>query len=92
MDGQLAIDLLRKALWVSLEIGAPLLAAGLVVGVVVSLFAAVTQIQDATLTFIPKAVAMAATAMIIGPWALKVLVAFTVQLFRQAVQMGGAGH
>jgi len=91
MDSQLAIDLLRRALWLSVELAGPLLAVGLVVGVVVSLFAAVTQIQDMTLTFIPKVVAMAVTAVIVGPWALKILIGFTTQLFRQAVQMGGPG-
>ena len=91
MDSQLAIDLLRRTLWLSVELAGPLLLVGLVVGVAVSLFAAVTQIQDMTLTFIPKVVAMAVTAAVVGPWALKVLIGFTTQLFHQAVQMGRAG-
>ena len=88
VDGQMAIDLLRRSLWVALEISGPILAVGLVVGVAVSLFAAVTQIQDMTLTFIPKLAAMAVTAALVGPWALKVMVGFAIELFRRAGELG----
>ncbi|MBC7286490.1 MAG: flagellar biosynthetic protein FliQ [Armatimonadetes bacterium] len=87
MNDQFAIDLLRQSLWVSLQVAGPLLGAALVVGVGVSLVAAVTQIQDMTLTFIPKLAAVALVAVIFGPWALKVLVSFTVHLFRCAIQL-----
>jgi flagellar biosynthetic protein FliQ len=59
----------------------------LVVGVVVSLLAAITQIQEMTLTFVPKIVAMALVCVLLGPWTLKVLVAFTADLIARAAQV-----
>lgn len=68
MDLQTATDLLRQALELSLLISGPMLVIGLVVGIVVSLVQAVTQIQEQTLTFVPKITAMIAAAVIFLPW------------------------
>ena len=62
------IELGREALWIGLLIGAPLLAAGLVVALVVGLLQAVTQIQDQTVAFVPKIIAMAVALSIALPW------------------------
>lgn len=76
-----AIELSKQALLVTLMVSAPMLAAGLVVGVLVSLFQAVTQVQEMTLTFIPKILAMSAALLIFLPWMIQVLVQFTRQCF-----------
>lgn len=71
----------RQALWVLIQIALPVLIFGMVVGVLVSLFQAVTQIQEVTLTFVPKIVAVAVALVIFGPWMLATMVAFMVKLF-----------
>ena len=58
MDGQVAIDLAREALSTAMLVGAPVLLVGVVVGLVISLIQALTQIQDQTISFVPKIVTM----------------------------------
>lgn len=67
----------REALWLSLLLGAPLLLTALAVGVLVGLFQAATQIQEMTLSFIPKLLAMALVLVVAGPWMLRLLVEAT---------------
>jgi flagellar biosynthetic protein FliQ len=67
MDTQTAVDLSRDALSTALLVGAPVLLAGVVVGLVISLFQALTQIQDQTIAFVPKIVAMAVILVICLP-------------------------
>ena len=76
----LAVDLGREALLVTLKLALPLLLVGLVVGAVISVLQAATQIQEQTLTFVPKMVAIAATVFIMLPWLLTVLVEYTMGL------------
>ncbi|GIV20427.1 MAG: flagellar biosynthetic protein FliQ [Armatimonadota bacterium] len=71
----------RQALWVLVQIALPVLIFGMVAGVLVSLFQAVTQIQEVTLTFVPKIAAVVIALVIFGPWMLATMVAFTVRLF-----------
>jgi flagellar biosynthetic protein FliQ len=66
---------------VTVKVAAPMLIAGLVVGLVISVFQAVTQIQEQTLSFIPKVVALIAIVAIAGPWMLDTLVTWTQQLW-----------
>jgi flagellar biosynthetic protein FliQ len=68
MSLELALDLGREAFFMTLLLSAPILAVGLVVGLVVSLVQAVTQLQEQTLTFVPKIIAMAGAAVIFIPW------------------------
>ena len=70
----------RDALLLALMISAPLLITALAVGVLVGLFQAATQINEMTLSFIPKALAMAAVLVITGPWMLRLLVEYTRRL------------
>jgi flagellar biosynthetic protein FliQ len=65
----------------SLKVGMPLLLVGLVVGLLVSIFQAVTQIQEMTLTFIPKVLALGLVLMIAGPWMLGQLITYTENLY-----------
>ena len=72
-----------QAIWVTLQLGGPVLIVGLVIGLVVSIFQAVTQIQEQTLVFIPKIVGIVAVLAITGPWMLNVMVNYTEELFRE---------
>jgi flagellar biosynthesis protein FliQ len=76
-----ATDLIRNALVLALIISGPMLIIGLVVGVVVSLVQAVTQIQEQTLTFVPKTVAMFAAVIIMMPWIAHRLMEFAGTMF-----------
>jgi flagellar biosynthesis protein FliQ len=66
----------------ALEIGGPIMLVGLVVGLVVSIFQAVTSIQEQSLSFIPKVVALAAILVILGPWMLDQLVTYAQNLYQ----------
>jgi flagellar biosynthetic protein FliQ len=79
---QVAVDLTRKALLLTLELSLPVLLVGLVVGFLISLLQAVTQIQEQTLSFIPKILAVAATVFLTLPWMLNVLVEYTRDILR----------
>ena len=76
-----------KAIWVTLQIGGPILLVGLIIGLVVSIVQAVTQIQEQTLVFIPKIVGIVAVLAITGPWMLNVMVNYTEGLFRDIPAM-----
>ena len=81
MNPALLIDLVQQALQVALLVSAPLLLAALVTGLVVSAFQAATQINEMTLSFVPKLLAIFAVALLAGPWMLSLLVDFTRRLF-----------
>ena len=76
MDPQAALTLGQNALFLLLLVAAPVLAVVLAVGLVISLFQAITQIHEATLSFVPKLVAAIAVFAIAGPWMLTTLVEF----------------
>lgn len=75
------LDILREAFTLMLMISAPILAVGLVVGLVVSIIQAVTQIQEQTLVFVPKILAMVATTVILLSWISVKLMEFSAQMF-----------
>ncbi|HRP07972.1 MAG TPA: flagellar biosynthetic protein FliQ [Gemmatimonadales bacterium] len=89
MSGQLAIDLMQRALTLVITVGGPLLLTALIVGVAVSLMQAVTQVQEQSLTFIPKLLITALVFLIALPWMLRAMVAFTVELLRSLPGMVG---
>ncbi len=76
-----AMDLARRSILVALQLSLPILMLSLVVGVIVSLFQAVTQIQEQTLTFVPKIIVLVLALVILGPWMLHTIVGFTAGLF-----------
>lgn len=78
MTPDFAVELLRRAVTLAMLVAAPMLVTALLVGVVVSLVQAVTQIQEQTLTFIPKLIAMALVFMITLPWILSRLIDYLV--------------
>lgn len=71
----------RDTLIVTMELAMPILLVGLVVGVAISLFQAVTQISELTLTFVPKLLAVFAVVVILGPWMLRNILRFTANMF-----------
>jgi len=77
---QYIMDLGRQAMTTTILVGAPLIGIGLLVGLVVSIFQATTQINEQTLTFAPKIAAVAVALVIFGPWMLRTLADFTTRL------------
>ena len=80
MRSDLALHMMADLLWNALLISAPLLAVTLVVGLLVSVFQVVTQLQEASLSFVPKLIAAVAILVVYGPWMLKRLVGYSTQL------------
>ena len=80
-----AIDIGRDAIVVSLKLGGPIMLLALVVGVVISLFQALTQIQETTLTFVPKIIAILLGMMLMLPFMLSTLASFTERLFDRVI-------
>ena len=81
MDEGAILDLGRRVLILTLTISFPMLIVGLVVGVTISIIQAVTQIQEMTLTFIPKIFSMALALMFFMPWIISQLTAFALEMF-----------
>ncbi|MEJ8811096.1 flagellar biosynthesis protein FliQ [Variovorax ureilyticus] len=78
-----------QAIQVSLMLGAPLLLVALVIGLVISIFQAATQINEATLSFIPKLVAIFLTLIVAGPWMLEKMLDYIRALFMSIPQLVG---
>ena len=76
MSGDLVIQLGQEALMVVLLVSAPMLGLGLIVGLAVSVFQATTSIQEQTLAFIPKIIAVFVAVLIFGPWMLSIMVEY----------------
>lgn len=87
MNGDLAIQIGREALAMVMLVSAPMLGLGLIVGILVSIFQATTQIQEQTLAFIPKIIAVFLAILIFGPWMLSLMVDYTQQIFQFLPQM-----
>jgi len=81
-----ALSLGREAIFTALVVAAPMLLAGLITGLIVSIFQAVTQIQEQTLTFIPKILVSAVAIMFFGPFMLAMLTTFTMRVFSNIPQ------
>lgn len=81
MEQGVVIDIAQKALVTVLYVSAPMLGLSMLVGLIISIFQATTQIQEQTLTFIPKIVAVISAVAIFGSWMLKVLIEFTEELY-----------
>lgn len=89
MTPEMAIDLFKNVIIFSLYIVAPFLAVTLVVGLITSLLQSVTSIQEMTLTFAPKLIALAALCIALGPWLLRALSEYATKTI---AQMGTLGH
>lgn len=88
MSQDFIIHVFREAFYTLMLISAPTLLVSLIIGLIISIFQAATSIQEATLTFVPKIVVMAAIIVLTLPWILDVLISFTVNLFSQIPTLG----
>jgi flagellar biosynthetic protein FliQ len=86
MNAVEALDVSREAVMVTLKIGAPVMLIALVVGLVVSLFQALTQIQEMTLSFIPKMIAIFLSLLLLMPFMLSTLTTFTTDIAQRIVR------
>lgn len=75
-----AIDLARRAMWVAVLIGSPVLLTGMIVGLIVGLLQALTQVQEQTIAFVPKIVAMVAVLSLTLPWLITQILQFANEL------------
>jgi flagellar biosynthetic protein FliQ len=76
------LNLVRDTLIITLKLAAPILAAGVIVGLLVSIFQSVTSIQDQTITFVPKIIVMLVVAAVLLPWITARLVEYAAELFK----------
>ena len=83
------LEIARDGIVVMIKIGAPIMVLALVVGLAISLVQALTQIQEATLSFVPKAVGVGAAILFSGNWMLHEMITFTTQLFEKIPQLLG---
>ena len=90
MNQDTAVNLAMQAMELSLKLGGPILIVGLVIGLAISIFQAVTQIQEQTLAFIPKIIGLAAVILVAGPWMLGQLLVYTEDLWTSIPTLVGS--
>lgn len=90
MNQDTVVNLASQAMSLALKVAGPLLLVGLVVGLLVSIFQAVTQIQEQSLTLIPKIVGIAVVVVLLGPWMLGQLVSYTTNLYTEIPTLVGS--
>ena len=89
MNQDTVVSLASQAMSLALKVAGPMLLVGLLVGLVVSLFQAVTQIQEQSLSFIPKIVGVAVLIVVLGPWMLGQLISYAQNLWMSIPQLVG---
>lgn len=88
MAADQALELMRRLLWDAFVIAGPLLAAALVVGLTVSIFQVATQLQEATLSYVPKLLAAGLILVALGPWMIHRLTSFATAMYRLIPELG----
>jgi len=91
MDSTAVLDIGLQGLIIAAKLCAPLLITGLVVGFAVSLFQSITQIQEVTLSFVPKAVAVSIALLVCGHWMIAEMISFTNEMFERIPGLLGGG-
>ncbi len=81
MTENMVLGIIKDAITTGLKVSAPILVVAIVVGLIISIFQATTQIQEQTLTFVPKLIAVALVGILTGSWMLRNLTAFTERIF-----------
>jgi len=89
MTPEMVLDVGREAMYLTMMLAAPLLLSALAVGLMVGIFQAATQIQEMTLSFIPKLMVLVFALLISGPWMLRMLTEFTLRLYTDIPGMLG---
>jgi len=92
MNSEYVMQVLNEMLTLAAIISFPLLGVGIFVGLIVAIFMAATQIQEASLNFVPKIVAIGIALMIVGPWMIDSLVVYTIDLFSGIVELSPGVH
>ena len=87
MNDQIVMEIGRNALTITLLLGGPILGVALIVGLGVSIFQAVTQINEATLSFVPKILAIVAVLAVMGAWMISTMVSYTSNIFALLPQL-----
>lgn len=90
MNQDTVVSLASQAMSLALKVAGPLLLVGLAIGLLVSIFQAVTQIQEQSLTLIPKIAGIAVVIVVLGPWMLGQLVAYTANLYSSIPSLVGS--
>ena len=90
MGQDTVVNLATQAMTLAVEIGGPMLLVGLVIGLVVSIFQAVTSIQEQSLSFIPKIIGLGVLIVVLGPWMLGQLVNYAENLYSSIPQLIGS--
>jgi len=83
MDPETVTTIGQNALWITMLLAGPLLGSALAIGLLVGMFQAATQINEMTLSFIPKLLVLVLALVLAGPWMLNVIVNYTIQLMQQ---------
>jgi flagellar biosynthesis protein FliQ len=91
MNSDVVINLVMDAMTLAFKVAMPLLGVALVLGLAVSVVQAVTQIQEQTLSFIPKIVGMGVVLVVAGPWMLNQVIAYTTELYTSIPSIVGGG-
>lgn len=81
MTQELVMQIFNEAIWLAFKMGVPLLVVGMLVGLIIAILQAATQIHEQTLTFAPKVIIVALTLLALGPWMLNSLIDFTKNIF-----------
>ena len=89
MSENMVMSIVKEALYTSLLVGGPILILTLLVGLLVSIFQATTQIQEQTLTFVPKVIVIALTLAIGGNWMLNEIIKFTIKIMNMIANVTG---
>ena len=89
MTESIVLSVIKDAIQTAIMISAPILLVATVVGLLISIFQATTQIQEQTLTFVPKLLAVALIGLLVGSWMLHSVVDFTTRIFELIANMGG---
>lgn len=89
MTEDFAVRLIQEALFTSILISAPVLGIGLIVGLIISIFQTTTSIQEQTLTFAPKIIAVLLSGVIFGPWMLRFLMEYVKKLLNVVATLSG---
>ncbi len=87
MTPEFAIELLKNLMFQAVALAMPILAAGMGIGLGVSLFQAVTSINEQTLAFVPKALGVVATLIVLLPWIIRTVTSFTIAIIEKVPQM-----
>ena len=88
MGADQALFLLNQLLWIAALVSAPILGATLIIGLIISVLQVATQIQEVTLSYVPKLLAAAALIILLGPWMLGRLTQFAISIYQSIPMLG----